>query len=206
MKILNIIAPLLFTVTAAEKYTESIQTVFEMVDDPVQSLPAINATVIDRQLSLFCSEIWKWRVDFVIGLMPPQFDAFVDLSAASSGSPYAGMQIVGFSYDSWLRGSKVPINRGRARACDIIKFAGQPKKRGDLGGARNTKDTGGSIKETNKKAKEQERKRQADKKRSLLEYPPLSNEQVWIQPHAHLATNLNIIAGAQVFQTQRHRM
>ena len=46
---------------------------------------------------LFCSAVWKWRVDMVIGLDSPKWIDFVDLSAAATGSPYAGMQIVGFA-------------------------------------------------------------------------------------------------------------
>lgn len=121
MRLLVKYAPLIFTTEAKDMFLSNIQNLFEMIEDPISNLPAINATVIDRSLVLCLSEIWKWRVDFVLGREPPKFMEFVDMLIAAKAKKYPGLQIVAYAFDSWLRGNLVPLNRGRPRACDILK-------------------------------------------------------------------------------------
>ena len=165
MKLLMSIAPLIFTEASTKKYMDTIQTVFEMVEDPVANIAALNATVVDRPLCLALSEIWKWRVDFIIGKMPPVFADFVDLPAAATHPKYPGMQIVGFAYDTWIRGGIVPINRARARACDILSGPSTRKQQ-----------PGTSTKKANQLKAKEEQRVASDKRKAaiaLCEYWPL---------------------------------
>lgn len=167
MRLLVKYCPLCFTEDSKNLYLKNIQMLFEMVENPDNSLSALNATVVDRSLVLVMGELWKWSVDFVMGRASPQWSDFVDMVAAGRDPKYAGMQIVAFSFDTWLRGGSVPIARARARACDIITL----KKSAAAGG-------GGSQLTRKEKLKLNQKRDPIKPHRS--EFAPLNDEQAQV--------------------------
>lgn len=50
-------APLIFTLEAKETHMSNLNLLYELVEDPIANLPAINATVINRPLAMILSEV-----------------------------------------------------------------------------------------------------------------------------------------------------
>ena len=124
----------------------------------------------------------------MLGKPAPLFLTFVDMASAIRNSKYPGLRIVGFSFDTWIRGGKVAASRGRPRPGDLITMGkGKHNTIDGGGGKHNTTDgaadTGGGKKKTAAEKKRDKKKRQEEehqKVRPTMEFPPLADEQAQI--------------------------